>query len=202
MIWLISPDAAAPALPAAWLIASGAQPVNLKERSELRRATAKQLIARQFSLPLDAVKLDHDESGRPFIARPAGTGLHLSLATRDGLVAVALAHKPVGIDVERIDLAAEPPLAALHPRERETLLALPEPARPLAFAQLWSAKEAYVKALGTGFLRAPESFIARLLSTEQFVIADAEGPGTATGSSRIMENGGQGTLAAAIVVLA
>jgi 4'-phosphopantetheinyl transferase len=202
MIWLSSPDATAPSFPAAWLIASGAQPGNLKERSDLRRGTAKRLIARQFSLRPDAVRLDHDERGRPFVARPAGAGLHLSLATRDGLVAVALAHKPVGIDVERIDLAAGLPLATLHPQEREALLALPESARPVAFARLWCAKEAYVKALGTGFLRAPESFAARLLSTEQFEIHDPERAGIVTGTSRVIENGGQGTLAAAIVVLA
>ncbi|RDJ23562.1 hypothetical protein DWF00_18900 [Bosea caraganae] len=202
MIWLTSPDATAPALPAAWLIATGKQPANLQERSELRRGTAKRLVAQQFGLEPGSVKLDHDERGRPLLAQPAGTGLHLSLATRGGLVAVALAHGPVGIDVERIDLATEPPLAMLHPQEREALLALPESARPLAFAQLWSAKEAYVKALGTGFLRAPESFAVRLLSTERFEVADPEAPGLATGASRIIENGGQGNLAAAIVVLA
>lgn len=202
MIWLSSPDAIAPALPAAWLVASGAQPVNLTERSDLRRGTAKRLIARQLGLRPNAVRLDHDERGRPFIAQPAGAGLHLSLATRDGLVAVALAYESVGIDVERIDLAAALPLATLHPQECEALLVLPGPARPLAFAQLWSAKEAYVKALGTGFLRAPESFAVRLLSTALFEIHDPERAGIVTGASRIIENGGQETLAAAIVVLA
>lgn len=202
MIWLTSPDATAPAFPAAWLIASGAQPSTLSERSELRRETARRLLARQLGLRPDAVRLDHDERGRPFIAQPAGTGLHLSLATRGGLVAVALAHEPVGIDVERIDLAAEPPLAMLHAQEREALLVQPEPARPLGFARLWSAKEAYVKALGTGFVRAPESFAVRLLSTVLFEIHDPERAGIVTGTSRIIESGGQETLAAAIVVLA
>lgn len=201
MNWLTSPDTIAPALPAAWLIAVGAQPANLGERSQLRRMTARQLIARQFNLKPEAVELGHDERGRPFIAHPAGTGLHLSLATRAGLVAVALAQNPVGIDVERIDPAAEPPLAALHPRESEALLALPEHARPLAFAQLWSAKEAYVKALGTGFARAPDSFSVTLLSTERFEVADPERAASVTGISRTTENGGQGTLAAAIIVL-
>lgn len=202
MIWLTSTDAIASSLPAAWLIASGKHPTNLKERSILRRKTARDLVARQFNLDLEDVEIGHDERGQPFLAHPAGTGLHLSLATRDGLVAVALAHDPVGIDVERIDLGAEPPLAALHPQESGALLALPGPARPLAFAQLWSAKEAYVKALGTGFIRAPESFAVRLLPAEQFEVIDAERPGEIGGTGRIIENGGQGNLAAAIVILA
>lgn len=202
MIWLTSPDATAPVLPAGWLIASGERPSNLKERSALRRDTARRLIARQFNLERDEVEIAHDERGRPILLHPAGTGLHLSLATREGLVAVALAHGPVGIDVERIDPGIEPPLASLHPQESAALLALPAPARPLAFAQLWSAKEAYVKALGLGFARAPESFAVRLLSTEQFEIVDPDRPGVVAGTGRTIENGGQGTLAAAIVVLA
>lgn len=202
MIWLTSPDTTAPALPAAWLIASGEQPANLKERSILRRMTARALIARQFNLGHGDVEIGHDERGRPFLAHPAGSGLHLSLATRDGLVAVALAQASVGIDVERIDPTAEPPLAALHKLEAEALTALSAPARPLAFAQIWSAKEAYAKALGTGFARAPESFAVRLLSAERFDVIDPERPGNIVGTSRTIENGGQGTLAAAIVVLA
>lgn len=201
MIWLTSRDSTAPTLPAAWLIASGKHPANLKERSRLRRSTAQQLIAQQFNLDRGAVEIEHDERGRPLLAHPAGTGLHLSLATREGLVAVAIAHAPVGVDVEKIDLTAEPPLAALHKQEADALLALPAPARPLAFAQTWSAKEAYVKALGLGFSRPPESFAVRLLSTDRFEVTDPERPGNLIGASRIIENGGQGNLAAALVVL-
>lgn len=202
MIWLTSPDATAPTLPAAWLIASGNQPRGLKERSVLRRDTARRLIAGQFNLERDVVEIEHDERGRPVLVHPAGTGLHLSLATRAGLVAMALAHDPVGIDVERIEPGAEPPLASLHQQESEDLLALPASARPLAFAQLWSAKEAYVKALGLGFVRPPESFAVRLLSAERFEVFDPERPGVITGTGRIIENGGQVSLAAAIIVLA
>ena len=200
MHWLTSPIAA-PALPATWLIATGARPVNLAERSALRRETARRIIAAQLSLPIEAITIEHDERGRPLLARPAGTELHLSLATRAGVVALALALHPVGVDVERVEPLAVPPLAALHPRERKALLALPEPARPLAFAQLWAAKEAYVKALGTGFARAPESFAVTLASQEAFSVSDPERPHANLGLSRIKENGGQESLAAAVVVL-
>ncbi|TCR61162.1 4'-phosphopantetheinyl transferase superfamily protein [Bosea sp. BK604] len=202
MIWLTSPDATASTLPAGWLIDSGEHPHGLTERSALRRETARRLIARQFNLEHGEVEIEHDERGKPILRHPAGTGLHLSLATRAGLVAVALAHDPVGIDVERIDPDIELPLTSLHPQESEALLSLPVPARPLAFAQLWSAKEAYVKALGLGFARAPESFAVTLLSTEQFEVSDPNRPGVIAGTGRTIENGGQGTLAAAIVVLA
>ncbi|AOO81010.1 4'-phosphopantetheinyl transferase family protein [Bosea vaviloviae] len=200
MHWLTSPIAA-PALPATWLIATGASPANLAERSALRREMARRIIAAQLCLPIEAIAIGHDERGRPLLARPTAAGLHLSLATRAGFVALALAQHPVGVDVERVEPLAALPLAILHPQEREALLALPEPTRPLAFAQLWAAKEAYVKALGTGFARAPESFAITLTSPEAFDVADPERPGTSRGTRRIIKNGGQESLAAAVVVL-
>ena len=201
MLWLSSSDQTAPALPAAWLIATQAQPANLPERSELRRSLARELLARQFGLAEAAVEIGHEPAGRPLILRPRGSGLHLSLATRAGLVAIALAHRPVGIDVERVALASEPPLAVLHPGERHWLENLPAPARPLAFAQLWSAKEAYVKALGTGFARKPESFSVQLDGAERFAVSDEENGRRAAGVIRLTKNGGHETMAAAFIVL-
>ena len=201
MLWLSSIDQTAPALPAAWLIATQAQPANLPERSELRRSLARELLARQFGLAEAAVEIGHEPAGRPLILRPRGSGLHLSLATRAGLVAIALAHRPVGIDVERVALASEPPLAVLHPGGRHWLENLPAPARPLAFAQLWSAKEAYVKALGTGFARKPESFSVQLDGAERFAVSDEENGRRAAGVIRLTKNGGHETMAAAFIVL-
>jgi 4'-phosphopantetheinyl transferase len=202
MLWLSAPDQQASVLPAAWLIATRQRPAGLPERSALRRTLAREALANQFGLSPGAVTIGHDPRGRPLIATPQGTGLHISLATRAGVVALALAHHPVGIDIERVDPAAEPPFEALHPDERQMLRNLPPPARPLAFAQLWSAKEAYVKALGTGFLlRAPESFRVRLAGLEDFEVDDPEHGRIAGGHSRITKSGGHETMAAALIVL-
>ncbi|AZO78673.1 MULTISPECIES: 4'-phosphopantetheinyl transferase superfamily protein [unclassified Bosea (in: a-proteobacteria)] len=201
MQWLSSANDTAPALPAVWLIATQAQPANLPERAELRRSLARKVLARQFSLAEDAVEIGHEPAGRPLIVSPHGSGLHLSLATREGLVAIALAHQPVGVDVEQVALASEPPLAVLHPDERSWLEGLPASARPLVFAQLWSAKEAYVKALGTGFARAPESFAVQLDGTGRFTVGDEQDGRHASGFIQLTKNGGHETMAAAFVML-
>lgn len=201
MLWLSSADDTAPALPAVWLIATQAQPANLPERSGLRRSFACKVLARQFGLAENAVEIGHEPAGRPLIVAPHGTGLHLSLATRAGLVAIALAHRPVGVDVEQVALASQPPLAMLHPDERCWLQNLPVPARPLAFAQLWCAKEAYVKALGTGFARAPESFVVQLDSAERFTVIDDQDGSRTGGYSLLTKNGGHETMAAAFITL-
>jgi 4'-phosphopantetheinyl transferase len=201
MIWLTSPDAIAPALPAAWLIATDQRPVHLPGRSNLRRETARRIIARQFALPEGAVEIGHDERGQPLLLGPVPPGLHLSLATRAGVVAIALAQRPTGIDVEQIDDATEPPLASLHPDERAALLKLPAAKRTAAFAQIWSAKEAYVKALGTGFARSPESFAVTLSAGQRFFLTDPVRKLRIEGDTRLIKNGGQESLAAAIIVL-
>ncbi|MFC5504565.1 4'-phosphopantetheinyl transferase family protein [Bosea massiliensis] len=200
MIWLCSPDDSAESLPAAWLVSTPARPATLPERSALRRGMAARILARQLGLPPEAVAIGHDERGRPLVAQPRGSGLHLSLATRGGLVAVALAHRPIGVDVEAVDAHAAPPAALLHPEEQGWLLAQSQDERAHAFARLWSAKEAYVKALGTGFLRPPESF-AVTLSPEGVIAVRDGGQAAASGVGRTIENGGQEILAAAVVVL-
>jgi phosphopantetheinyl transferase len=74
------------------------------------------------------------------------------------LVAVAVAAVPVGVDVEEVPpphIAAATAPTALHPGELGELAALPEAARPAAFARCWTRKEAYLKGTGTGLNRPP-----------------------------------------------
>lgn len=201
MLWLDSAEGTAPALPAVWLIPTGARPRNLVERSALRRETARHVIARQLGCAEADVVIDHEPAGRPQLVWPGRERLHLSLATRAGIVAIALAERAVGADVERLDVENPPPLDLLH-RDEQRFLSATEPAlRALAFARLWAAKEAYVKALGTGFERAPESFAITPLSESRFRVIDPVRGSRTEGEMRTMKNGGQDILAAAAIVL-
>ncbi|GHF64571.1 hypothetical protein GCM10010218_52690 [Streptomyces mashuensis] len=95
--------------------------------------------------------------GRPAVAE-TDPPLHFSLSHSHGLVLVGVAARPVGADVERLPRAetAAVCLPRLHPRERDELGSLPEESRPLAFGQLWTRKEAFLKGLGTGLSRGPD----------------------------------------------
>lgn len=201
MHWFDDADAIAPALPAIWVVRTDANPRNLTERSALRRSIARRILARQLGRQEDEIVIDHDPAGQPLLTLPGTPHLHLSLATRSGVVAVGLARYPVGVDVERVDAQAAAPLDLLHPDERRFLEATASPARPFAFARLWAAKEAYVKALGTGFARPPESFCVSLLSETRFGVLDPLRSAKSDGELRLMKNGGQDTLAAAAIVL-
>jgi phosphopantetheinyl transferase len=202
MIWLSSAHDLAATLPASWLIATGQAPRNLDERSALRRTLARDVLCRQLG---KAFTIGHEAGGRPFlIGLP---DLHISLATRSGVVAIALARSPVGIDVEALSDGPHP-VGMLHASEGAMLGALPASDRNRAFTQLWAAKEAYVKALGTGFLREPDSFAVEP-SGERFRIDDRQRPTAARGWLRAVslpadsqKNGDQDKLAAAVIVLA
>jgi 4'-phosphopantetheinyl transferase len=117
------------------------------------------------------------QCGRPH-GKPSvvGGGPDFSVAHSGGLIAVALAADPVGVDVEQLDGRARPlggdgdPEAlarlVLAEPERAALAQVEESARARAFLVAWTRKEAVAKATGDG-LRAPFS---------QIVVAAAAGP--------------------------
>ncbi|MGW9302714.1 4'-phosphopantetheinyl transferase family protein [Streptomyces cyaneofuscatus] len=88
--------------------------------------------------------------GRPVLADPPG--LHFSLSHSHGLALIGIARTPVGVDVQRVPTArtVELCLPVLRPREQRELLDLPAAARPRAFGELWTRKEALLKGIGTG----------------------------------------------------
>ncbi|MFD1660300.1 4'-phosphopantetheinyl transferase family protein [Streptomyces caeni] len=92
--------------------------------------------------------------GRPAVVHH-GPPLHFSLGHSHGMALIGVAATVLGVDVQR--LPREETVAtvseALHPDERAELAACPPARRPSAFGQLWTRKEAYLKALGTGLSR-------------------------------------------------
>ncbi|MFF8844898.1 4'-phosphopantetheinyl transferase family protein [Streptomyces sp. NPDC015127] len=87
--------------------------------------------------------------GRPYVP---GRAVHFSLSHTSGMVMIALASVPVGIDVEILPSAgtADDVANQLHPDERAELAALPSADRTAAFARCWTRKEAMLKAMGVG----------------------------------------------------
>lgn len=98
---------------------------------------------------------DRSAQGRPCIAgAPEGArDLQFNLAHTPGLVALAVARAAdIGVDAERTDKRA--PLAVARryfsAREIAALEALPAEDQPRRFRRLWTLKESYLKAIGTG----------------------------------------------------
>jgi 4'-phosphopantetheinyl transferase len=81
------------------------------------------------------------------------TDLCFNLSHTDGLVVLAIARQPVGVDVEWLDRRGRTIELAdryFAPTEITALRALPETAQRDRFFDLWTLKEAYIKARGLG----------------------------------------------------
>jgi 4'-phosphopantetheinyl transferase len=121
------------------------------------RASLRQVLGRLLGQPPDTVMLEESPAGKPLLAG-AATGLHFNLSHCAGLAAIVVCrHGPVGIDVEPVARASdllECVDAFCHPRE---IAALPAggAGRAAALLEIWTAKEALLKALGTGLAFPP-----------------------------------------------
>ncbi|MFE9929346.1 4'-phosphopantetheinyl transferase family protein [Streptomyces sp. NPDC005533] len=114
------------------------------------------ILAAYLNLPPERVRLTREDCptcggphGRP--ATPDGP-LHYNLSHSGDLAYLALATRPVGIDIERTPTpqAVTDVLHTLHPEETTELASLPEAQRPQALARVWTRKEAALKATGHG----------------------------------------------------
>lgn len=92
----------------------------------------------------------HDPLGGPVLLVDGVAGAwRVSSSSRENVFLFGLARgNKIGVDVEVVR-PIEPPDIALHPRERARLAGAPVE----AFYELWTLKEAYVKALGVGLRR-------------------------------------------------
>lgn len=92
--------------------------------------------------------------GKPAVAAPeVSPRLAFNVANTHGLVGCAVTvARDVGLDLEpwRDDAPPELVQSCFGPEERAALVVLPEAARARRFVELWTLKEAYLKARGVG----------------------------------------------------
>ena len=104
-----------------------------------------------------------DESGKPSLAGDAAfPGCRFNLSHTRGLVSVAIAtHGRLGVDVEAVDpRKADLAVANAYfaPSEVALLQRMPAADQPEWFFRLWTLKESYIKAIGTGLGTPLDSF--------------------------------------------
>jgi 4'-phosphopantetheinyl transferase len=117
------------------------------------------VLSRQLGLPPEELAFRREDCpncgalhGRPALAEP-DPAVQFSLSHGGDLVLVGVAATPVGVDVEKVP---DPQVAAdltarLHPVEQREIAAAQRP--EVAFAEVWTRKEAYLKGIGTGLSR-------------------------------------------------
>lgn len=112
-------------------------------------------LSHYANVPPAAWTFDARPRGKPFIVSCSGQpALSFNLSHTHGFVACAIAASgDVGIDVESIDRSADgPKIAARYysQAENDWLDACDPRERSIRFIELWTLKEAYIKAIGLG----------------------------------------------------
>lgn len=153
--------------------ASGADPTNILSREEQDRAASfrfekdrahwiacrsglKKILAELLGISPDSVPIVTGPHGKPELAPPSDI-LRFNLSHCEDMALVITADTDVGIDVERTDRG--PSLIGCeesfcHPREIAGLSDSPVE-RANSLITIWTAKEAALKAIGTGLLHDP-----------------------------------------------
>ena len=142
----------------------------------LGRVMARHLLSQRCGVAPEDFQFVENAHGRPEIAHPAAAcERRFNLSHSGGLVACVIGEtRQVGVDVERLDRPPVDPRVIQRycsPGEQAALASMPDTLRHERFLELWTLKESYVKARGTG-LTLP-------LSRISFQIG-LEGPGDVT----------------------
>ena len=130
-------------------------------RFRRRRAFRRQILGELLGIGAGEVKFILGSYGKPMLLGAAGT-LHFSATHSAGWTWLAVGGGPLGLDVEvESPLLPELPglIAQLAPAEQSDLERVGELERPKAFLDVWTRKEAVLKAAGTGLRRDLNSFV-------------------------------------------
>lgn len=125
-----------------------------RELALASRSLQRRALSACADLPPRAWRFVAGPHGRPEIEAPSiAPRLRFNVANTRGLVACAVTvDRDVGLDVEpwRDDAPDDLVQQCFALAEREALVALPVASRPRRFVELWTLKEAYIKARGLG----------------------------------------------------
>lgn len=126
-----------------------------RNRFVVGRAMLRLLLSRYLQIPAQSLEFNYGHFGKPALAGTLnGTQLRFNLAHSDELALVAITRTgEIGVDLERV----RPPtdmneLVArfFSSREARQFQKLPLEQKPIAFFNLWTRKEAWLKATGQG----------------------------------------------------
>lgn len=123
-----------------------------RRRFVAARGRLRRLVGQYLDCKAEAVRFQYSPCGKPAVVSETDLRFNLSHSEEVALYAFARGCE-VGIDVERIrETAGWERIAERYfaPGERAQLEAVPPELRTAAFFQLWTRKEAYLKARGEG----------------------------------------------------
>ena len=122
-----------------------------RDRFIIVRAGLRKLLARYLDAEPDEVTFSYGDHGKPYIEK---SNLVFNVSHSGNMAAYVVSYRrKIGVDVECVGRKVSHEQVARRffaPEEMVALQAKPEEERSRAFFDIWTLKEAYLKARGTG----------------------------------------------------
>lgn len=111
---------------------------------------AKLAIQKVFGISMANINFEADECGKPYAA--GYPDVHFNISHSGNTVICAVCDKPVGVDIQLMKARSFDSLAkrAFTEKEQDLFFSAPPDDRMEQFFRTWTAKESYIKYLGTG----------------------------------------------------
>ena len=170
-VWHIAPGAGEPAMSAAIALLQPAElermhrmrPGLAREEMVIGRACLRVLLGEALDCAPHEVRIEPGPDGKPHCIGKQAGDIHFNLGHSHGRILIALCREArVGVDIERMDSNVEifeVAQANFAPGEVRAIKAAPTFERATKmFYRIWTAKEALLKAQGSGLLTPLDGF--------------------------------------------
>jgi len=144
--------------------ASGFRLATARASFIVRRGMLRKILGRYLNVDPRAIRLGTSKFGKPYLRSQdhGSTDLSFSITHSHKVAIVALAPTDcIGVDLEYVQPLPDLELmieTSLSSREKSRFRAMTSAAKLELFYRHWTCKEAYLKALGVGLNRRPDSF--------------------------------------------
>jgi 4'-phosphopantetheinyl transferase len=122
-------------------------PADAKDRTRMGEDFARQLLGEYSGQPADSFFIARTAQGKPYAENCA---LEFNLSHSGKWLVCAVGDQPLGVDIEAIKPRNLRIAERFFTQREQEFLAPDQEDALLRFLQIWTAKEAYFKALGTG----------------------------------------------------
>lgn len=123
---------------------------NRKKSLLISHGFLKEKVSEEYNINIGDLVFSVTESGKPYCK--SHNDIHFSISHSGDFIAVATSKKDVGIDIELMKNPTEKLIDRVCCENEKSFINSNEN-KEKAFTEIWTKKEAYLKALGTGIDR-------------------------------------------------
>lgn len=145
-----------------------------QRRFTVARAMIRTILGHYLGEKPEHISFEYNKQGKPMVAHYSSIEFNLAHSGELALLAVGQNY-PLGIDLEFFSARPYEDIGRhlFSPEEIKELSRQTQEIKPLVFFNIWSQKEAFIKACGLGLSYPTEQFTVPVLSTSQTDIYDA-----------------------------